>query len=155
VHTPVTEPIAIPAFPPTERPMSVLAAVVDAEAEEEIAADGDVDGKSDPRVEDTVDKEVLLGALVGDVESALDAAFGVLLLNADDYVVVCGSWLVKLFGIVLCMTTDMLVLVTTAVDVVAVAWISDADADEVEEILLMMKGKELSSFTGRAQEHEV
>jgi hypothetical protein len=45
MHTPATEPIAIPAFPPTERPMSVLAAVAAAEAEEEIAADGDVDGK--------------------------------------------------------------------------------------------------------------
>jgi hypothetical protein len=97
--------------------------VAAAEAKEEITADGGVDGKSDPGVEDAVDREVLLGALARDVESAHDAAFGVLLVDADGCAVACGSWLVRLFGIVLCVTTNMLILIATGVDVVVGAWI--------------------------------
>ena len=125
MHTPATEPIAIPAFAPTERPVSVPAAVETAEAEEEdvalaavceIAADGDVDGASDPVVKEAVDKGALLGALVGDGRSAFEADD--IMLDAVSCDLICGSWLVGLFGVVFCVTTRMLVLVAIAVDVV-------------------------------------
>jgi hypothetical protein len=66
MHTPATEPIAMPALAPTtERPVSVLASVeADAASEEacELAGDGDVDYSSDIVVEKTGGEEPLLGA---------------------------------------------------------------------------------------------
>jgi hypothetical protein len=151
MHTPATEPMATPALAPTEKPMSVLAAVAAVAVDEEagglvavceIAADGDVDGISDALVEEAVDNGVLPGEPVGDVVSAfvaddmiLDAAFGVLLLDVAGCAVVCGFRLEGLFGVVFCVTTRMLVLVATAVDVVAGAWISEAEADVGDETL--------------------
>jgi hypothetical protein len=65
MHTAATEPIAMSALAPTERHVSVLAAVeADAAPKEarELAGDGDMDDSSDIVVK-TGGEELLLGAL--------------------------------------------------------------------------------------------
>jgi hypothetical protein len=63
-------------------------------------------------------------------------------LETADCANVCGFWVEGLSGVVLCVTTSILVLVATVVDVVVGAWLIGTETDVGEEILLMMKGKE-------------
>lgn len=73
----------------------------------------------------------------------LNAGLSIMLLGAAASVVVCSFWLVQLFGIIFCVSTSMLVLAATAVGIVVGVWISDAEADEGDDIQLAMKGRSI------------